>query len=286
MVVPASASASDFTSCCFRVAANAYGEVSADWGSDQKGYLDGTHNAYWSWYSRQLMGYRLHEDKPRLFPACYKLNNGRSRCSPIKGTAHLGESSHFVEYPGDPNFRYDYGSCTNDVYSGGVPTGEIPDWVSAKTSPVNLLPASSNDAGREVLELEATMGTPVPATWDEECWFGIGSHSANAHEHGEDPSNEFVNNRAWEGYLDAPGPSCFRKFGAFQVGGDTPFSHNESSPESKGQEGPHQFNSTNSFTVRFTPFSPARLPREIEKLKRLKEGAPSVIYPLKECPSS
>lgn len=278
MAVPATASAG-FRSCCFRVAASGSGDVSADWGSDQKGYLDGTHNAYWSWSSRQLMGYQLLDHEARLFPACYKLPSGRSRCSPIKGRAHLGESSHFVEYPGDPNSRYDYGLCTNEVFTGSG------DWVNGNSSPVGILSPSSNNSGAYLLDLGATFGTPSPATWDEECWFGIGSHAASAHEHG-DPSNEFVNNRAWEGYLPAPGPSCFRKFGSFQVEGNTTFSHNESSPESQGQEGPHKFSSTNSFTVRFTPFSPSRLPREIEKLRRLKKFDPSFDDPLKECPSS
>ena len=261
MAVPATASARDFTKCCFRVQASNTGAVESNYGNDQKGSHDGTHDVRWSWTSRELMEYSVIDGVQELSPACVP-----DRCSPVKGKALLRESSHFIDYPGDPTLRHDRGSCTNQVTTRG---GQEPGWIKAKTSAVNLLPARSNDAGRNMLDLDASMVNLGSDMWDEDCWFGIGSHAADGHEHGEDPFNEFANNEAWGGYLDAPAPALFRQRDRFPVVKFIDFDHGPSSPESQ-QDDPHQTLVGGILEVRFTPFPESKLPQEIEKLKRLK----------------
>jgi hypothetical protein len=239
------------------------GSVNSDWGNDQKGTYDGTHTAFWYWTSRELMEFQLTDGVPALVPACYRPRRGGPlRCSPHKGEAHLVESSHFVQYPGDPSLRQDFGACMNDVATDG--------WIKTNQGTVDIQPARANDLRRDFLVLTATMVNLGTSKWDEKCWFGIGSHAAAGHEPGEDLSN-LRSNSAWRGYLDAPRPARFRERGRFIENNDRvpTYSHDESSPESQN-DGPHQTHIPEVNEVRFTPFRRARLPEEIEKLRRLR----------------
>lgn len=175
----------------------------------------------------------------------------------------MRERSNLISSPGDPITRKEFGACTNEVNAGNQPGR----WVNVNVDPVSLWPARSNGTPRNLLDLRASMVNRGTASWDDRCWFGIGSHAGGGHEPGDDLS-KYQSNDGWRSYLAAPGPARFRLHGRFIVtnGGAPSFGHDRSGVESQN-DGPH---TTNLTEVRFTPFRKSRLPQEIEKLRRLR----------------